>query len=148
MGGGLVDKVLDIFGLGDEDIDIYEDEVLDSDDLEKGLITNDTRGKLVSIHKNTNIKVVTMEFVEFEDVISVCDYLKHKKIVLINLKQLNLATAQRCVDFVSGAVSVIDGSVREISTGILLLTPNNVEISTSVDDKISRSSSISWVGMR
>jgi cell division inhibitor SepF len=147
MASNLFDKILDVFGMGD-DMD-YEDENEEMNTLETGsieVIPNNRKGKVVSINPNSNAKVVIVEPLEFEEITTLCDCLKSKKIVIINLKSVDSRLAQRFVDFAGGAAYALDGEIQEVSPGVLLLTPVNVDVSSDLKDELSNRGIFSWTG--
>lgn len=63
------------------------------------------------------------------------------EVVLINFQSLDEMKARRVVDFLTGAVFMIDGDIKLVGNEMFLCTPTNVEISSSslssmVDDDI------------
>lgn len=54
--------------------------------------------------------------------------MKSKKPVVVNLEKLDKDVAVKIVNFLSGAVYALDGSMQKVSNGILLLAPYNVGI--------------------
>lgn len=63
------------------------------------------------------------------------------EVVLINFESLDEMKARRVVDFLTGAVFMIDGDIKRVGNEMFLCTPTNVEISNStlssmVDDDI------------
>ena len=149
MASNLFDKILDVFGMGD-DMD-YEDENENEEmnTLETGsieVIPNNRKGKVVSINPNSNAKVVIVEPLEFDEITTLCDCLKSKKIVIINLKSVDSRLAQRFVDFAGGAAYALDGEIQEVSPGVLLLTPVNVDVSSDLKDELSNRGIFSWTG--
>ncbi|GHV02971.1 hypothetical protein FACS1894211_15290 [Clostridia bacterium] len=64
-----------------------------------------------------------------EDVQPLIDFLKRREPAIVNLDAVPEAAAQRILDFTSGAVYALSGSVHRISGNIFLLTPEGVEIS-------------------
>ncbi len=63
-----------------------------------------------------------------EDVQALIDYLKRKEPAIINLDDVQPEIAQRILDFLSGAIYGLNGSVHRISGNIFLLSPQGVEI--------------------
>lgn len=63
-----------------------------------------------------------------EDVQTLIDYLKRREPAIINLDKTPPETAQRILDFASGAIYALNGSVHRISGNIFLLSPEGVEI--------------------
>ena len=65
----------------------------------------------------------------YEDAQTIIDNLKLRKSVIVNLESLEMEIGQRVLDFVSGAVYSLDGSIRKVSKGIFLLAPSGIDIS-------------------
>lgn len=144
MSSSFINKVLDIFGMGedDESDDVEMEPVEDDEQLE--VFPNNKKGKVVSIHSNINAKVVVVEPVEYEEITTICDNLKNRKIVIVNLGNLDTKLAQRFVDFAGGAAYALDGDIQEVSPGVILLTPNTVDVSSEVRDELSGKGLFSW----
>ena len=93
-------------------------------------------GKLVNLSNASQLKLVVMQPTSFDDAQDVCDHLKEKKPVVINLEYADKETARRLIDFLSGAVYGVDGHIQKVSPTIFLIVPFNVDIlSDSKDDK-------------
>ncbi len=63
-----------------------------------------------------------------DDIQTLIDFLKTKESAIIKLDDLDEAVSQRFLDFVSGAVYALNGSVHNISGNIFLLSPEGVGI--------------------
>lgn len=63
-----------------------------------------------------------------EDVQNLIDFLRRREPAIINLDNAETADAQRILDFVSGAIYALNGSVHRIASNIFLLSPEGVEI--------------------
>ena len=74
-----------------------------------------------------------------EDTQSIIDYMKNHRAVIINLETLEKETAQRILDYVSGASYALNGKIHKISNEIFLLAPadanvtNNLSVLTGVE---------------
>ncbi len=75
------------------------------------------------------VRMVVFQPQTYEDTQTIIDNLKARKPVIVNLENLNVEVAQRVLDFISGAIYALDGSVRKVSKGIFLLAPKGVDIS-------------------
>lgn len=53
------------------------------------------------------------------------------EVVLINFQSLDEMRARRVVDFLTGAVFMIDGDIKRVGNEMFLCTPTNVEITNS-----------------
>ncbi|NLK87183.1 MAG: cell division protein SepF [Clostridiaceae bacterium] len=103
------------------------------------------QSKVVNIHSNSQFKVVIMQPETFDDARDVCDHLKNKKPVIVNLENLTKETAQRVVDFLSGSVYAVDGDIQKVSTGIFMIAPSNVEVMGDFKDELKSKGVFPWV---
>lgn len=62
------------------------------------------------------------------DSTTVIDFIKNKEPAIINLNYAQPEVAQRILDFSSGAVYALSGTVHKISENIFLLLPQGIEI--------------------
>lgn len=148
MSSSFINKVLDIFGMGDE-TDRATDEQIDENESEQiEVISSNRKNKVVSIHSNINAKIAILEPCEYEEITILCDCLKNRKIVIANLHKLDTNLAQRFVDFAGGAAYALDGSIQQVSPGLILITPNSVDVSSELKDELSNRGIFSWAGNR
>ncbi len=56
------------------------------------------------------------------------DYIKQGESVMLNLDDVSEAEAQRMLDFASGAIYAVNGSIQRVSGNIFLLTPEGLNI--------------------
>ena len=66
----------------------------------------------------SDMKMVVFHPVVYDDAQSIADNLKSSKPIIVNMEELDGATAQRVLDFLLGAVYALDGSISKISRGI------------------------------
>lgn len=109
-----------------------------SDTRTKTVNPLDKRSKVVNIHTTAQLKVVVMSPMSFDEARDVADYLKTKNPVVINLETLPKDLSRRMVDFLSGAVYALGGSIQKIANGIFLATPYNVSILGDFKDELKR----------
>jgi cell division inhibitor SepF len=133
----LLNKVLNFVGWEseeDEEIVFEEEETESFQDkfypmqLQQGISKKQSSNKIVNIHSNSQVKVVITQPESIEEARSICDHLRDKKPVVVNLEDLNKEAAQRIIDFLSGSVYAVDGCMQRISAGIFLAAPNNVDV--------------------
>ena len=65
----------------------------------------------------------------------IADHLKNRNSVVVNLKRVTAAQAKRIIDFLSGCVYAIGGTMQKIGVGIYLCTPKNVNIQGKITDE-------------
>lgn len=64
----------------------------------------------------------------FEDCKKIANYIKDDKTVTLNLEHLDNATAQRIIDFLSGAMSIKEAKLIEISKSVYVSVPKNINV--------------------
>ena len=67
----------------------------------------------------------------YSEVQKLIDYLRNGETVMLNLDGISDNEAQRMLDFASGAVYALSGSIQRVSGNIFLLTPEGLGIITS-----------------
>ncbi len=132
MAGGIFSKILYYMGIGENE----EEEFLEAtDEIRKPLLEPVKKSNIVSMTSGPNqMKVVLIEPTDYDDVQDICDNLKNKKPIIINFENLDKDIARRMVDFVSGAVYAIDGTIQKVSNGIVIAAPPNVDILGSMGE--------------
>ena len=139
----LINKMLNLVGFDSEE-ELMEEEENNSSFTSKTYDANKetvnpfkkNNGKLVNLSNANQLKLVVMQPTSFDDAQDVCDHLKEKKPVVINLEYADKETARRLIDFLSGAVYGVDGHIQKVSPTIFLIVPFNVDIlSDSKEDK-------------
>lgn len=72
--------------------------------------------------------MIITQITDFSDCKDIVKQLREKKSVIINVDQMDKVNARRSVDFLSGAVTAIDGNIKKISSSIIVVAPNNVRL--------------------
>ena len=90
--------------------------------------------------KNVNLdnignKMILMEPRSFSETQAIADHLKKRNSVVVNLKRVTASQAKRIIDFLSGCIYSIGGSLQKISEGTYLCTPNNVSVEGNISDE-------------
>ncbi|WP_246019751.1 cell division protein SepF [Bacilliculturomica massiliensis] len=83
----------------------------------------------------SQFKMVVIEPKGFDESPKLVDNLKAKKPVIINLEKLESDTARKIFDFLSGATYALNGNVQKIANNIFVFAPENVDVSSTVDQK-------------
>ena len=82
----------------------------------------------------------------YDDAQDIIDNLKADRPVVVNLEVLDLEIAQRVLDFISGSVYALNGSIQKVSRCIFVLAPANVDVSGNIGGEINMSSFIDLGG--
>ena len=76
----------------------------------------------------TKNNVVLTEPLVFADSKDILDDIKKNKVVIINLNKLDLQTADRLLDFISGGIYALGARLKTIGDDIYLCVPSGVEV--------------------
>lgn len=163
MGAEIMNKFLKVIGIGgnaeqayDTEYDNYEEgyeEGYEEEGFEEEQVYNQqnesrtrTRASVREVEDNKTTKVISVnngitsskmvitQPTCYNDVEDVGKYLKNKKSVIINLENINKEDARRVIDFLSGAIFMIEGNIQKVSDLIYLMTPRTVEIQNELDN--------------
>lgn len=152
MSGAIMNKVWDLFGMDSSaEKDEYEaDEFVgmeeEQEDFDDRRIWGRRNSKVVNMPQVQQIKMVISQPTTFEQSESICDLLKEKKSVIVNLEYVNKDVARRIIDVISGAVHALDGHMQKVSNSIFLIAPYNYDIINEVArEEIKNRLSVSWL---
>lgn len=67
----------------------------------------------------------------------IIDHLNRGQIIVINMEDLDLPTAQRIADFIGGASYAVNGLFQAISGNIFLATPNGTYVSGDLREELA-----------
>lgn len=153
MAGAIMNKVWDLFGMETaeekEEANEYEAEEYtesEAEEFEDRRIWGRRSSKVVNMPQVQQIKMVISQPTSFEQSESICDLLKEKKSVIVNLEYVNKDVARRIIDVISGAVHALDGHMQKISNSIFLIAPYNYDITNEMArEEIKNKLSVSWL---
>ena len=123
----------------DENINVSEDEFY-SISKEDALKEADKTGN----------KMILLEPRAYSESQQIADHLKNRNSVVVNLKRVTSDQAKRIIDFLSGCIYSIGGSMQKIGVGIYLCTPKNVNVQGKIsedsdkENKGEKSEDIDW----
>ena len=150
MSGAIMNKVLDLFGVDTAGEDYEEEAQVEQEpeqESEEGRnFWNRRNNKVVNMPQTEQIKMVISQPTTFEQSEAICDLLKEKKSVIVNLEYVNKDVARRIVDVISGAVHALDGHIQKVSNSIFLIAPYNYEITSDLArEELKNKLSVSWL---
>ena len=150
MGNNFVNKMWKILGVENEDeeyLDEFDSVDTPVDDREFTVNTSNTKkNKVVGMPGVQQVKVIISQPNSFEQSEEICEHLKEKKSIIVNLEYVNKDVARRIIDFISGAVYALDGNIQKISNSIFLVAPYNYEITNEIlKDDIKSKVAVSWI---
>ena len=150
MSGAIMNKIWGAFGMdAEENEEEYEDNNEELEEEEENNRENKIwgrRNKLVAMPQPQQIKMVISQPTTFDQAEDICDLLKDKQSVIVNLEYVNKDIARRIIDVVSGAVHALDGHIQKVSNSIFLIAPYNYEITNEMArEEIKNKLSVSWL---
>ncbi|MCM1171134.1 MAG: cell division protein SepF [Clostridium sp.] len=80
---------------------------------------------------------------EINEAQTVTDFLRRGKTIVINMEGVELAPAQRIIDFIGGACYALEGTLQAISANIFIAAPNNIEVTGDLREEILNESTVS-----
>ena len=153
MAVAIVNKFLDALGLSNdneqetENEDIYSiEEDKDTEEVEERGIFGNKKGKITSMPQVQAVKMVITQPTSFDQSEEICNYLKEKKSIIVNLEYVNKDVARRIIDFLSGAVHALNGHIQKVSNSIFLIAPVNYDIESDLArEELKNKLSVSWL---
>ena len=147
----LLNKMLNFVGWEtEEEEEMFEEDEIMKDEKEEvaqpqflsHIGKKQPQAKVVNIHTANQFKVVIMQPEAYDDAQDVCEHLKSKKPIIVNLEDLEKETAQRIIDFLSGSVYALDGNIQKVSNGIFIVAPCNVDIMGDFQEEITTNKAV------
>jgi len=163
---GAFDKILSIMHLGDEEFDDFDDEEFEEEEEERPSLfsrkmkdtesneeentkSGNERRNLISNSKitplrskksggnNQSMEVCVFKPSSFEDAREIGETLLAGQTVILNMEGVDVALAQRIVDFSSGACFALEGNLQKVSNFMFVITPHNVAISGDLQELVN-----------
>jgi len=144
-----MNKMWNLFGVDTAEDEEY-DEIIDENGAEEeesvaGRIFN-RKNKVTAMPGVSQVRMNISQPTSFEQSQEICEHLKEKKSVIVNLEYVNKDVARRIVDFISGAVYAVDGHIQKVSNSIFLIAPYNYEITNEMaKEELRNKMSVSWL---
>ena len=85
-------------------------------------------GRVVNMSTGVKQEVVLFRPANFGETTKAADALRSNKAVVLNLENVDKAMSRRVVDFLSGCVYALSGSVKKIAQSAYLFCPHNMDV--------------------
>ena len=135
----IVNKMLNMVGIDpvDENYETYEDIPMDDnmydDEPQEEYVQSRRSHRNMRMENSVptpQMKLVVMQPMNFDEARDIANHLKARKPIVMNLELVDKEVSRRIVDFLSGAVYALDGTIQKVSNGMFLIAPNNVGVFT------------------
>ncbi len=122
---GILDSVKKF--VAPEDSEEIYDEELDSEELKQLSHYEKTKNTNVNGIKS-NSKMVLFEPRDFDETEEIAYHLKLRRACVINLHRVSKEYAQRIIDFLSGSIYALDGTISKIGENVILCAPKEMGV--------------------
>ena len=110
----------------EEQLELTQEEARAVSSYEKGILQSSS-----SITANTNI--VLFEPRNFDEAEEIGHHIKNKRACCVNLYRMPSEYRQRIIDFLSGVVYGVDGSIKKIGENVILCSPKNLQVGGDIN---------------
>ena len=83
----------------------------------------------------SQMKVMVIEPVSFDDAQQVADHIRNHKPVVVNFENTNGDIAKRIIDFISGTTYALSGDIKKVGKNVFMCAPDNVSVNFSEETK-------------
>ncbi|MBO9604981.1 MAG: cell division protein SepF [Paenibacillaceae bacterium] len=135
----VMNKFMNFIGLNEEEEILERERATEGREPAEEAETNPfeqrkTRSNVVSIHSQKNVRVVLCEPRSYDETQDIADHLRSRRPVVVNLQRVRNDQAMRIVDFLSGTVYALGGSISKIGPNIFICTPESVELQGTISE--------------
>ncbi|GIP16712.1 cell division protein SepF [Paenibacillus montaniterrae] len=139
-------KFMNYFGLQEEEeivereqIPAQEDQEVETNRFEQRKQTKNSHltsvgGNVVSLHTQKNTRMVLCEPKSYDEAQQIADEIRNRRSVVVNLQRVRSELGLRIVDFLSGTVYALNGSISKLGPNIYLCAPESVEVQGSITE--------------
>ena len=137
---GMMSKMMNFFGFQDEEEMIDRDREQGEENETNPFETRKNKNNVVSINTQKNSRIILCEPRSYDETQEIADHLRSRRAVLVNLQRVRADKAIRIVDFLSGTVYALSGSISKVGPNIFICTPESVEIQGAISEMLGNES--------
>ena len=115
-----------------------EEEVQTSTESKEEEFYSVSREEAITNSEVGSNKMILFEPRAYSESTQITDYLKKRNTVVVNLKRVTPDQAKRIVDFLTGSLYAMNGSLQKLGGGIFLCAPNNVNVEGKITDDTAK----------
>jgi cell division inhibitor SepF len=135
------EKFLSFVGFADDSVEEEEE----GDILQASEKSPRKQAPILSLHSSPDVKIVVVSPEGFEEVEKLAGHLKNRRPVIVNFRGTPKETAQRIIDFLSGAVFALNGSTCKVTPETFLFNPSNISVySDDLSGDLRERLSLKW----
>ncbi|MGL5540789.1 MAG: cell division protein SepF [Erysipelotrichaceae bacterium] len=112
--------------------DEEDEEILELEEEEAAALSEYESPKSKMGSLNANVKMVLFEPRSFDETVEIASKIKENRAVVVNLHKLQREYSQRSIDFLSGVIYALDGTIQKIGPQVLLCAPKNMGVAGTI----------------
>ena len=85
-------------------------------------------GHVMNMNSGNKQEVVLFHAKAFDDAAKAANELRKRRAVILNMENVDKSLTRRVVDFLSGSVYALDGSVKKVAQSTYLFCPHNMDV--------------------
>ena len=125
---GLIDKFKNFVTTEEDD---EEELVYEEEEVEPLSAFEAQKAPIRKVPSET--KMVLFEPRSFDEAEEIARHLKSRRAAVVNLHKLQRDYAQRTIDFLTGVIVALDGSIQKIGHNVILCAPKNVGVDGQIN---------------
>ena len=134
--GALLDKIKSFFS-DPEEYDEYDDEEYTEEVEEPKLkihkFRRETKKDTIEKKSSKNARTITYAPKTIEDAVEILEFFKKGKGVVFSIVDVSSENKRRIVDFLSGAIKVLDGDIYKVTNGVFVADPIRGNVENYID---------------
>jgi cell division inhibitor SepF len=133
---GVMNRFMNFLGLQEEEEMIEREQTYDTieEPQDNTAEVRKFKNNVVSLHAQKSSKLVLCEPRNYEETQDIADHVRMRKAVIVNLQRVRPEQAMRIVDFLSGTVYALNGTISKVGPNIFVCTPDTVEVLGTITD--------------
>ncbi|HEX7056147.1 MAG TPA: cell division protein SepF [Bacilli bacterium] len=129
---GVVNRFMNFLGLQEEEEIIERYEEPEEEFATARNMPRKNKGNVIGLPTQKPTKVVLSEPRSYDETQQIADHLRARRAVVVNLQRVRPDIAVRIVDFLSGTIYALNGSIAKVGTNIFLCAPESVEVQGAI----------------
>jgi cell division inhibitor SepF len=119
---------------------VPEDEEIESNYEEDVVLMEDTKRSSKSLQEisHDDSQVILMEPRAYSESQSIANHIKADKSVIVNLHRVTPEQARRIIDFLTGTVYALEGSIEKLGGKIILCAPKSVNVAGEISESVNK----------
>lgn len=143
---GVMNRLWSFIGLQDEEEIVEKERYVEGEadyNYPEPRRTSKTNNNVVSLHAQRGIRMHLCEPRTYEEAQEMADHLRSRRSVIVNLQRVRSDQAVRIVDFLSGTVYALNGTISKVGSNIFVCTPDTVDVQGTITEILQEEASYS-----